>query len=203
MLCTGLLCLQQAGAPLCCGFSCCRASALSVWASVPALPGSGAWAQKLWCRGLVAPRHVESSQTEDLTHDPCIGSGFLPTAPAGKSQPAFFKSSSICVFPAPSHLPFQTWQMLGLEDSEVPRAFAQDATPARLRSAHKRPGSRPSILPTGSLETVPASPQGSLSLEARSGHSGSVPLAPRASSWGFAFHPSLQPCHQHSFVASS
>ena len=31
------------------------------------------WAQYLWCKGLVAPWHVESSQTRDWTHVPWIG----------------------------------------------------------------------------------------------------------------------------------
>ena len=31
------------------------------------------WAQELWHTGLVAPWHVESSQTRDQTHVPCIG----------------------------------------------------------------------------------------------------------------------------------
>ena len=33
----------------------------------------GLWAQELWHMGLVAPRHVESSQIRDRTHVPCIG----------------------------------------------------------------------------------------------------------------------------------
>ena len=32
-----------------------------------------AWAQQLWCRGLAAPRHVESSQSSDQTYIPCVG----------------------------------------------------------------------------------------------------------------------------------
>ena len=32
-----------------------------------------AWAQQLWCRGLAALRHVESSQSSDQTHISCIG----------------------------------------------------------------------------------------------------------------------------------
>ena len=35
-------------------------------------PALGARAQWLWCRGLVAPRHVGSSCTRDGTHVPCI-----------------------------------------------------------------------------------------------------------------------------------
>ena len=33
----------------------------------------GMWAQELWHMGLVAPRHVESSQIRDWTHVPCVG----------------------------------------------------------------------------------------------------------------------------------
>ena len=43
------------------GFSGCRVQAL------------GEWAQSLWCTGLAAPWHVESSWTKDWTSVPCIG----------------------------------------------------------------------------------------------------------------------------------
>ena len=36
--------------------------------------------------GLVAPQHVESSQTRARTCVPCIGNGFLTTGPGGKSH---------------------------------------------------------------------------------------------------------------------
>ena len=35
--------------------------------------GSRAQAQWLWCRGLTVLQHVESTQTRDQTHVPCIG----------------------------------------------------------------------------------------------------------------------------------
>ena len=35
------------------------------------------WAQRLWCAGLVALRHVASSQTRDRTYVPCIGRQIL------------------------------------------------------------------------------------------------------------------------------
>ena len=85
--------LQRAGATLRCGaqashcggFSCCRARALGAWASVVVargfqqlwLAGSRAQAQQLWRKGLVAPRHVGSSQTRDRTRVPCIGRRIL------------------------------------------------------------------------------------------------------------------------------
>ena len=65
--------IAWAGATLACGvqasrcssFSCCRTHAL------------GVWAQWLWCMGLVAPWHVESSWTRDQTHVPCFGRWIL------------------------------------------------------------------------------------------------------------------------------
>ena len=89
----------------CAGFSCCRAWALGVWASVVAargpqsvqvsvvavcglsscgaqaqqlwLAGSRAEAQQLWHTGLVALWHVGSSWTRDQTRVPCIGRRIL------------------------------------------------------------------------------------------------------------------------------
>ena len=68
-LCEGFLQLRQAGATLhrgarashCRGLSCCGAQA------------PDAQAQQLWLTGLVAPRHVGSSQTRARTRIPCIG----------------------------------------------------------------------------------------------------------------------------------
>ena len=68
-LCEGSLQLRRAGATLhrgarashCCGLSRCRAQA------------PDAQAQQLWLTGLVAPRHVGSSQTRARTPVPCIG----------------------------------------------------------------------------------------------------------------------------------
>ena len=65
--------LRQAGATLRCGvrashcggFSCCRARALGMRASV------------VWLAGLVAPRHVGSSRTMARTRVPCIGRQIL------------------------------------------------------------------------------------------------------------------------------
>ena len=82
----------------CVGFSlpcllCCGTQALGTWASVVTARGLGScgmWAleragfsscgtqaQQLWCTGLVAPRHVGSSQTRDRTHVRCIGRRIL------------------------------------------------------------------------------------------------------------------------------
>ena len=68
-LCEGFLQLRQVGATLHRGawashyrsLSCCGAQA------------PDAQAQQLWLTGLVAPRHVGSSQTRAQTHVPCIG----------------------------------------------------------------------------------------------------------------------------------
>ena len=71
--CEGFLQLRQAGATLhrgarashYCGLSCCGARA------------PDAQAQQLWRTGLVAPRHVGSSQTRARTRVPCIGRQIL------------------------------------------------------------------------------------------------------------------------------
>ena len=57
--CSGFLWLWRAGASLCC----------CAWISSPGL--------LLWCMGLEAPRHVESSQARDQTHVPYIGRWIL------------------------------------------------------------------------------------------------------------------------------
>ena len=48
-----------------------------VWAQLLQLPGSGACVPWLWCMGLVAPGHVESSWTTDQTHVHCISRQIL------------------------------------------------------------------------------------------------------------------------------
>ena len=68
-----------------CDFSCCRAqapghsgfSSCSLWAQQSVFPSSRAQTQPLWCMGLVAPWHVGSSRTRDLTHVSCIGKWIL------------------------------------------------------------------------------------------------------------------------------
>ena len=72
-LCEGFLQLRRAGATLHCGarashyrgLSCCGAQA------------PDAQSQQLWLTGLVAPRHVGSSQTRARTRVPCIGRQIL------------------------------------------------------------------------------------------------------------------------------
>ena len=88
LLCVDFAQLWRAGATLCCsarasccsGFSCCGARALGVRASVVVAQGlnsCGTRAQQLWRTGLVAPRHVGSSQTRARTRVPCIGRRIL------------------------------------------------------------------------------------------------------------------------------
>ena len=65
----------------CNSFSCCGAqapghecfSSCSMWAQKLWFPGSRLQAQQLWCTGLVALWHVESSQIRDWTCVSCIG----------------------------------------------------------------------------------------------------------------------------------
>ena len=78
-----------------CSLSCCRAQA------------PDAQAQQLWLTGLVAPRHVGSSQTRAQTRVPCISrqilnhcatreaqeGGFLIIGPPGQSYPSTFSAS--------------------------------------------------------------------------------------------------------------
>ena len=100
LLHTGFLQLRGAGATLHCsaqashcgGFSlwsmCSRRAGFgscSTWAQYLWLSGSRVQAQQLWRTGLVAPRHVGSSQTRARTRVPCAGRQILSTAPPGKS----------------------------------------------------------------------------------------------------------------------
>ena len=55
-------------------------------ASFVTAPGARAPAQYLWGRGLVARRHVGSSQIRDPTVSPALVGGFLTTEPLGKPQ---------------------------------------------------------------------------------------------------------------------
>jgi len=60
--CSGFSC-RGARALGCSGFSSCSVKAQQLW-----FPGHRAQAQHSWVMGLVAPRHVGSSQTRDRTH---------------------------------------------------------------------------------------------------------------------------------------
>ena len=74
--CAGATLPCGARASHCSGFSCCRAWALGAQASVVVARGlssCGSQAQQLWRMGLVALRHVGSSQTRAQTRVPCSG----------------------------------------------------------------------------------------------------------------------------------
>ena len=90
LLHAGFLQLWRVGATPCCsarashcgGFSCCRARALGVRASVVVARmlsscGAVSRAQQLWLTGSVAPWHVGSSQTRARNCVPCIGRRIL------------------------------------------------------------------------------------------------------------------------------
>ena len=67
----GLLLVQSMGSRAHCFSSC------STWALWLLLPGSRIQAQQLWCKGLVAPRHVGSSKIKARTRVPHIGRQIL------------------------------------------------------------------------------------------------------------------------------
>ena len=85
-LCEGFLQLWQAGATLhrgarashYRGLSCCGAQA------------PDAQAQQLWLTGLVAPRHVGSSQTRARTRAPCIGRRTLNHCATREARRTYF-----------------------------------------------------------------------------------------------------------------
>ena len=90
--------LWQVGGTVCCG---ARASHCSGFfsrraqASVVVAPRYRAQVQWLWRRGLVAPRHVGSSQSRHRTCVSCIGRQiffFLTTEPAGKPHSCIKRS---------------------------------------------------------------------------------------------------------------
>ena len=69
----------------CTGFSSCGTPAQQLW-----LAGSRAQAQQLQCTGLVAPRHVGSSQTRARTCVPCIGRQILNHCATREAQQISF-----------------------------------------------------------------------------------------------------------------
>ena len=90
-LCEGFLRWRRAGTTLhrgartshCRGLSCCGAQA------------PDAQAQQLWLMGLVAPRHVGSSQTRARTRVPCIGRQ-IPNHCATREAPGCFSWCNKC-----------------------------------------------------------------------------------------------------------
>ena len=83
----------------CGGFSYCRAQALGMRASEVVTHGLSSYgaqapeaqAQQLWLMGLVAPRHVGSSQTRAQTRVPCIGRQILNHCATREAPPFVFK----------------------------------------------------------------------------------------------------------------
>ena len=79
-----LLLLQSTGSRHT-GFSSCGSQAQWLW-----LAGSRAQAQQSWRTGLVAPRHVGSSQTRARTSVPCIGRQILNHCATREAQLHYF-----------------------------------------------------------------------------------------------------------------
>ena len=67
------------------GFSSCGTQAQQLW-----FAGSRVQAQQLLCMGLVAPRHVGSSQTRAQTHVPCIDRRILNHCATREAQDSLF-----------------------------------------------------------------------------------------------------------------
>ena len=77
----------------CSGFSCCgsRAGGRAGFSSCSTR------ARELWCAGLVAPRHVGSSQTKDQACVPCIGRLILNHQTTRESLSLIFNKVPSCV----------------------------------------------------------------------------------------------------------
>ena len=77
--CVGLLCFARLSlAVVNMSYSLLRSTGFSLrWFHLFQSTGSRARTQQLWHMGLVAPRHVGSSQTRDPTCVPCIGRQIL------------------------------------------------------------------------------------------------------------------------------
>ena len=85
LLCTGFLQLWQVRAVLwlwCVGFS-------LQWLFLLRSVGSRAWAQKVWCTGLVAPSMWNFPKPGIEPTSPVLSGRFLTTGPPGKSRNVF------------------------------------------------------------------------------------------------------------------
>ena len=76
----------------CAGFSSCGTRAQQLW-----LAGSRAQVQQMWHMGLVAPRHVGSSQTRARTRVPCIGRRILNPCATREVPIKFLIKSTGCL----------------------------------------------------------------------------------------------------------
>ena len=52
------------------------------------------WAQQLWCMGLLAPRHVLSSQARDRTRVPCVARQIPNHWETGEAPHLFLRRSA-------------------------------------------------------------------------------------------------------------
>ena len=87
-LCEGFLQLWQAGATLHRGARASHCCGLLLWSTAP-----DAQAQQLWRTGLVAPRHMGSSQTRAQTRVPCISRQTLNHCATREALHCFLKCS--------------------------------------------------------------------------------------------------------------
>ena len=97
----GFLYLQQAGASLHCGAAALHCSGLSCGAWAAGHIGfsrCSTWAQ-LWRTGLVALRHVKSSQTRIEPMSSVLAGRFLSTVPPGKFPTSTLKHQTFTCFP--------------------------------------------------------------------------------------------------------
>ena len=97
----GFLYLQQAGACLHCGAAAFHCSGFSCGAWAAGHTGfsrCSTWAQ-LWPTGLVALRHVESSQTRIEPMSSVLAGRFLSTLPPGKFPTSTLKHQTFTWFP--------------------------------------------------------------------------------------------------------
>ena len=77
----GWLLLLQSTGSRCAAFGSCGTQHQQLW-----LESSRIQVQQLWSMGLLAPRHVKSSQIRDQTCVPCPGRCILTQGPPGKSN---------------------------------------------------------------------------------------------------------------------
>ena len=77
-------------------FSSCEASASHCIASLLWITGSRALTQQLWCMGLVAPKHVKSSQPGLKPVSPTLAGRFFSTGPQGKPHNLLYWFFTLC-----------------------------------------------------------------------------------------------------------
>ena len=80
---------------LCAGFPLCGGVSQNTDSRHAGFSTCSMWVQKLGCRGLLTPWHVESLQTRDWTHVPCIGRWIRNHWATREVPPKYFKSPLI------------------------------------------------------------------------------------------------------------